>query len=68
MRSKQPWQRLFALYGTEIIAGLMNIIAVMLYWDGRIIEPWMISPIRWQDELEGAIMFTLWTKRPIFYT
>jgi hypothetical protein len=55
MRAKYHWQRLLALYGCAISTALFNSIAIMLYWDGRI-EPWMTTPINWQDQVKGSLM------------
>jgi hypothetical protein len=55
MRAKYHWQRLLALYGGAISTALFNSIAIMLYWDGRI-EPWMATPINWQDQVKGSLM------------
>ena len=60
MRSKHPWQRGFVLYSTAIISELLNSFAVIICWDSRIIEPWMNSPLRWQNELKDAIMFMIY--------
>ena len=55
MRAKNNWQRLSSLYGSAIITALLNSIALMFYWDGRL-EPWMSSPLSWQDQVSGSLM------------
>ncbi len=59
MRAQRPWLRLFLIYSSAMMGALLNSIALMIYWNGRL-EPWMKAPMRWQDQIEGTIMLMIY--------